>query len=272
MTTIYMTLTRFAVMSGAYGNLPALEACITDSEEQQCRVRFFLGNAIGAFGNSDAVLDIIRNNFEITLAGNLEQEAALGSDGGEFGFTDPEDVEYSRRGFRYALESLGDVNRTWLGSWPEKVVLVLPRGRVLFVHGSPERSNEFLFESELDEERLLRWMDEERVFGLICDHTGLPWVRALPGGRFAANVGAVGLPANDGDPAAHYAIVDLLDLDRPVEIRRVEYPHDHWADRVEADGVDPAFTEPLRTGFWRIGVASLPEAERRAAEARRTSS
>jgi hypothetical protein len=40
-------LRRFAAMGGAYGNFPALKACLQDAKNQQCEALAFLGDSIG---------------------------------------------------------------------------------------------------------------------------------------------------------------------------------------------------------------------------------
>ena len=67
----------------------------------------------------------------------------------------------------------------------------------------------------------------------MVTHSGLPWVKPLPGGRFAANCGVVGKPDDDGDPAVHFAVVERSDDQAPapfaVRIERVTYAHAAWA-------------------------------------------
>ena len=109
---------------------------------------------------------------------------------------------------------------------------------------------------------MLGWLERYSAIALACTHTGLPWIRPLPGGRLAVNVGAVGKPDHDGDPAVHYAVLHLEPSGVRASLERVLYDAQSWADQLAAEGVDPIFTEPLRTGWWTIGVKSLPEAER----------
>ncbi len=58
-----------------------------------------------------------------------------------------------------------------------------------------------------------------------------------------------------------HALVELADEPR-IEIRRVAYDHEARATRMERAGIAPVFVEPIRTGVWTTGVASLPIAER----------
>ena len=57
-------LRRFAAMGGTYGNLPALKACLQDARNQQCEALAFLCDAIGYYGHSDEIVDLIRDHFD----------------------------------------------------------------------------------------------------------------------------------------------------------------------------------------------------------------
>ena len=137
-------------------------------------------------------------------------------------------------------------------------------GRLLLCHGSPDQTNEFLYESALNDDRLLGWLEQHDAVGLLCTHTGLPWVRMLPGGRFAANVGVTGKPDHDGDPAVHYAIVAEVSGETPSPvIQRVTYDHERWIEQLQSESVPSIFIQPLHTGRWTTGVESLPDSERK---------
>src|SRR5262249_25618898 len=142
-------------------------------------------------------------------------------------------------------------------------IVELEGGAALLCHGSPGYTSEFLYEAELDDLRLEAWLDRYGVRGFVCTHSGLPWVRLLKDGRFAINCGVVGKPDHDGDPAVHYALIDLpASGEAAIDIRRVSYDHEEWARTMEAAGIAPIFVEPVRTGVWTTGVASLPPSER----------
>lgn len=259
----FQNLRRFAAMGGAYGNVPALKACLQDARNQFCEALAFIGDAVGFCGHSDEIVDLIRNHFDILVAGNHEQQAAAGLTTCGCGYASPEDERLSCLAFERSLADLSESNRHWLGTWLDTGVIGSAAGRILLCHGSPAQTNEFLYESELDEQRLLNWLDEHQAVGFICTHSGLPWIRYLPDGRFAANCGVVGKPDHDGDLAVHYAVITVADASVfDVEIRRVEYDYLDWVSTLEREGVDPIFIEPIRTGVWTSGVDSLPLTER----------
>ena len=252
---------RIAVMGGSYGNVPALQACLDHADAQGCDLFIFLGDAIGCCGHSDETVDLIRERFDVFIAGNHEQQAASGALTCGCGYNSAEDEKWGCEAFRLSIESLSDANRDWLGKWPDLKVEDTAVGRLLLCHGSPDQTNEFLYESELNDDRLVQWLEEHDAVGLLCTHTGLPWVRMLPGGRFAANVGVTGKPDHDGDPAVHYAMVTCETISPVIE--RVTYDYERWIAQLERESVPAIFVEPLRTGRWTTGVESLPVAERK---------
>lgn len=250
-------------MGGAYGNLAALDACLGDAARMGAERKAFTGDSIGCCGHSDAVVSRIAAGFDLFVAGNHEQQAVVGSKSCGCGYSSPEDEKISCESFEIAVAGLGEPSRQVLAAWPNEQIVELEGGPVLLCHGSPGATAEFLYEVELDDLRLEAWLDHFGVRGFVCTHSGLPFVRHLRGGRFAVNCGVIGKPDHDGDPAVHYALIDLPAGGSPsIEIRRVEYDHESWARQMEEAGIAPIFVEPVRTGVWTTGVASLPPGER----------
>lgn len=254
---------RIAVMGGAYGNLLALEACLADAASAGADCRAFLGDSIGCCGHSNEVVEMIRSGFDLFVAGNHEQQAVARSTSCGCGYSSADDEKISCEAFEIAVSALSEQSRDWLALWPNHTVVEMEGGRVLLCHGSPGYTSEFLYEAEVDDLRLEAWLDHFSVQGLVCTHSGLPFLRRLRNGRFAVNCGVVGKADHDGDPAVHYALIDLAVPGEPhIEIRRVEYDYEQWARTMENAGIAPIFVEPIRTGVWTSGVASLPASER----------
>jgi diadenosine tetraphosphatase ApaH/serine/threonine PP2A family protein phosphatase len=251
---------QLALMGGAYGNLPALTACVEDARAQGCDGFFFLGDAIGFAGHSDEVVEYVFAQFDIFLAGNLESQAAGGYTSCACGYGAEEDEITGCRSFEWSLRSLGERNREKLDQLAEQALVATPAGTILLCHGSPEVQNEFLYASTTSDERLLDWLDRYGVQGIACTHTGIPWCRQLSDGRIFVNCGVTGKPDHDGDPAVHYAIV-TTEGGFAATIRRIPYAHTSFATQLEEEGVEDIFVSPLRTGIWTCGVKSLPVAE-----------
>jgi diadenosine tetraphosphatase ApaH/serine/threonine PP2A family protein phosphatase len=273
-------ITRLAVFGGSYGNVPALRACLDHARAQGCDGFAFIGDATGCCGHSDEVIALIRENCPILVAGNYEQKAAAGQEDCGCNYTNDEDNHYGGIAHLWAMRTLSEENRAWLGTWPDLALVKSARGTILLCHGSPGQTNEFLYESELDDTRLEAWLDAFGAVGFVCTHSGFPWIRRLPGGRFAVNCGVSGKPDHDHDAAVHYATIALpptppcpastpsaptaenAPAAAQLNIERVEYDHLAWADQLDSEGVDDVFTIPVRNGVWTCGLLSMPSTER----------
>ena len=254
-----------ALMGGIYGNVPALEACLTDARSQGVGLYALLGDMTGCCGHSDETIAEVRKHFQVVIAGNHEQKAAEGALVCGCGYSNPDDEKYGCMAHQYAMDGLSEEHRAWLQTLPDAGLIETSKGNLFLCHGSPAQTNEFLYESQLDDTQLESWLTTYGAIGFGCTHTGLPWVRRLSGDRFAVNCGVVGKSDHDGDPAVHYALLRQKDSGFAAEIRLVEYDHEEWARQMEKEGVDHIFIAPLRTGIWTTGVASMPDWEQQRA-------
>lgn len=254
-----------ALIGGAYGNVPALRACLEDARAAGCRAIAFLGDLVGCCGHSDEVLALAMEAGDFFIAGNLEREAARGSTACGCGYTSAEDERASCQAMDAVLRSYTAARwNALLDSWPEVARVQTTAGALLLCHGSPDRQNEFLYDSTTPDTRLESWLSQHHADLLACTHTGLPWMRSLSGGRTAINIGVAGKPDHDGDPAVHYAIIRADEKGGlNAELRRVAYNHPAWCAQLRREGIGELFITPLETGRWTIGLSSLPERERR---------
>jgi hypothetical protein len=254
---------RIAVMGGAYGNVPALQACIDDAHEKDCQSLAFIGDAIGCCGHSAEILALIHRNFSILVAGNHEQQAASGQSTCGCGYTSEEDERLGCQAFELAQKGLTDDHRDWLQTWPVEVLLQTSAGPMLLCHGSPERTNEFLYLSEFSKARWKHYLEARQITGFVCTHTGLPWIQRVSNSHFAVNCGVVGKPDHDGQTAVHYGILDFSSYGAvTASIESVRYNEIAWAQQLRLQGVPDIFIAPLETGVWTTGLLSLPMAER----------
>src|SRR5262249_51828037 len=147
---------------------------------------------------------------------------------------------------------------------------------VRMAHGSPRRTNEFLWESTSADPFLARLLDRSGVGErpaevLLVTHTGIPWQRRLPDGRLVANVGAIGRPANDRSTDLRYALVTIgapsaaptVAADAvSIEMIRVAYDHERLAAEMRAEHLPEEFVETILTGWWTTCLEILPPKER----------
>src|SRR5262249_42962826 len=111
---------KLAAMGGAYGNLEALQACLSDAATQGAGIKAFLGDSIGCCAHSNEVVGMIRSGFDRFVAGNHEQQAVARSNSCGCGYSSAEDERISCEAFELATQGLSDESREWLGTWPNE--------------------------------------------------------------------------------------------------------------------------------------------------------
>ena len=118
--------------------------------------------------------------------------------------------------------------------------------RVVLVHGSPRRINEYLYEDR-PEKSIKRLLDEVGADVIVCGHTHIPYDRGLSNGRRLINAGSVGKP-KDNNPQACYVILTAENRQPNVEFIRVDYDVEQAAQAIEATDMPHEFAAMLRAG------------------------
>jgi hypothetical protein len=139
---------------------------------------------------------------------------------------------------------------------------MLGRYRLLLCHGSPRRTNEFLWESTTSDHFLGYLLTTYEADVILATHTGIKWHRALPGDRHFVNVGVLGRPENDGRTNVWYALVSA-EPDLRVKFVPVVYDHERLAHEMRSERLPEEFVETVLTGWWTTCLEVLPAKERR---------
>lgn len=253
---------RLAAIGGVYSNHVALEATLADVDDRAADQVWCLGD-LGGFGpHPDRAIEALRAAGVPSLRGNYDDSVGHGHEDCGCGYLDARDRRFAQIAYDYTLARTSQPHRAWLRTLPETHRFETGGWRVLLCHGSPRRVNEFLWDSSCSD-AFLSWLCDTRSADVIvCAHSGLPWHRALPGGRHVINAGAIGRPANDGRTEVAYAEIEL-GASVTVEQRRVAYDHDALAREMEDEGLPREFVATIRTGWWTTCLENLPAKERR---------
>ena len=113
--------------------------------------------------------------------------------------------------------------------------------RLLLVHGSPRRINEYLYEDKPDVtfDRIAAAADADVI---VCGHTHRPYDKAVGDARFI-NVGSAGKP-KDGDPRACWVLFDTAT--GKAQIHRVPYDVERAASSILASDLPAVFAVQVR--------------------------
>lgn len=236
---------RICVVADIHANLVALEAVLADAQRRRPDRYVCLGDVIGYGPNPVECLhalrelraEVVQGNHEAGLLGDLTTE--------RFNAFALLALEHNR-----LLLSASDLD--YLRSFRSQVLV---ENQALFVHGSPEDRDEYVF----SEERMREVIDQQLTWISACGHTHYQYVFdgliAEPGPiddyplrrdrHYSFNPGSVGQP-RDRDPRSAYA---LLDLERAeLSLLRVEYDVQLAARRIKEAGLPPYLGDRLLRG------------------------
>ncbi len=234
------------IFGDIHANLPALEVVLTDMDERHLQNRYCLGDLVGYGTFPNEVTSAIRSSGVPCIMGNYDQ--GVGNDSDDCGCAYKTEVEEERgkRSIAWTNAHTTANNKQFLRELPAHIPLQLGNRRVLIVHGSPRKINEYLYENRPDSsfEHLL---DTTNIEVLICGHTHLPYHKVLPSGRHVINAGSVGKP-KDGDNRACYVVVSIEGERLTAEFERVPYDIERAVQAIEASDMPHEFAAMLREG------------------------
>jgi predicted phosphodiesterase len=265
---------RIAVFGGIYSNYLALDAALRDVKKRGVDACFCLGD-LGAFGPyPDRVFPLLDEANVQCIQGNYDHSIGNELADCQCGYTDPRDNHFARISYDYTLNNTSSENRRWLKGLPSQKCLQLGHYRLLLCHGSPRRTNEFLWESTTSTHFLNYLLDTYDTDVVLATHTGLKWHRS--GGKFETcptaegvsrdchfvNVGVLGRPENDGRTNVWYTLLEA-NPDLTVTFVPVEYDHHRLASDMREEGLPEEFIATILTGWWTTCLEILPAKERR---------
>jgi predicted phosphodiesterase len=253
---------RIAVFGGVYSNYLALEAALRDVGTRGVDACFCLGD-LGAFGPCpDRVFPLLHEAKVQCIQGNYDYSVGNELPDCQCGYTDPRDNHFARLSYAYTLDHTNSENRLWMKELPAQSRLRLGKFDVLMCHGSPRRTNEFLWESTTSTHFLKYLTQKHEADVILATHTGIKWHRRLSNDRHFVNVGVLGRPENDGRTNVWYTILEAQP-DLKVEFVPVEYDHHRLSNEMSKEKLPDEFVETIQTGWWTTCLEILPAKERK---------
>ena len=237
---------RIAIFSDIHGNLPALDAVLADlAAQSEIERTYCLGDLVGYAPFPNEVTERIRASGIPTIVGNYDDGTGFDRDDCGCAYKEPEAKALGDRSFAWTKAHVTEENKSFLRALPREIRLTLAGVRILLVHGSPRRVNEYLYEDRpvASFQRLAAASDADVI---VFGHTHIPYTKRVDGVLFV-NIGSVGKP-KDGDPRACYIILELRDGNVDVHYRRVAYPVETVADAIRRSELPDAFATMLESG------------------------
>jgi predicted phosphodiesterase len=205
---------------------------------------YCLGDLVGYGPRPNEVISLLKTLEIPTVMGNYDD--GVGYERGDCGcaYTTTQEREDGQVSIDWTTRMVTPVNKEYLRSLEKDIMVEAEGRRLLLVHGSPRRVNEYLYEDR-SEASLRRILEPLGIDALVCGHTHKPYHRVV-GGVHIINDGSVGKP-KDGEPRACYALINIA-AEIGVEFRRIEYPVNSVADEIKEAGLPSDFADALITG------------------------
>lgn len=222
------TVSKVAVISDIHGNLPALEAVLTEIAHAKPDL-IVVGGDVASGPMPGATIDRLMafGGQTLFIRGNADREVVARYD-------DPSnstelDANAAEQSAAWTAQQISRAHRDFLAGFVKTVALeIAGLGPTLFCHGSP-RSDEEIITAITPDERMRELLTGVMQSVVVCGHTHVQFDRTAAGKR-VVNAGSVGMPY-EGRPGAYWAV-----LGSDVTLRCTKYDFERAAALVRASG------------------------------------
>lgn len=241
------------VFGGPYSNLHALDALLAEAGRLGISPGNMIstGDLVAYCADARGVVDRFRETGMRFIRGNCEDQVAAGAADCGCGFAPGGECDrLSADWFAHAMRELDDERRAFLGAAPERLDVVMNGLRIAVVHGAATQQNRFVFASTPARVKAAD-LDLLGADAIFAGHSGLPFSQSIDG-RLWHNAGALGMPANEGDPRVWYSLVSAGDEPGAlvIEHRALSYDHAGAAQAMARAGLAPEYARTLVDGLW----------------------
>jgi putative phosphoesterase len=235
---------RIGIISDIHGNLPALEAVLQDIKARRLDAVYCLGDLVGYAPFPNEVTERIRAQGIPTIIGNYDDGVGFDRDECGCAYRDPIERQLGDQSFAWSKAHVTAENKAFLRRLVKELRFDADGKRVLLVHGSPRKINEYLFEDRpvSSFQRLAASSDADII---VFGHTHRPYTKVVDGTLFV-NAGSVGKP-KDGDWRACYALLEPT-AGEPVTFVRLEYDVNLVAAAIRASELPDHFALDIERG------------------------
>jgi len=213
-------MTRLAILADLHGNLPALEAVLTDLAQFQVNQIIVAGDVINWGPFSAAVTErVVREGWPVIRGNNEYYLLDYNTSRAPAEWRDPHHFPM----LPWLNAQLTGRWHNIIAAWPDTLRLCYPNTPPLrVVHGSFRRNSDSIYPNVTPEkiERMLASVEEEWV---IAGHTHI--AMAITRGRWTVfNPGSVGVPL-DGQLSASYMLLEGNEAGWTPTFRRVPFDY-----------------------------------------------
>jgi len=250
---------RYALISDIHGNLPALDAVLSDIAEQRTDATYHLGDLVGYAPWPNEVVARIAERGIGGIGGNYDSTVATDYKHCGCRYEDPHQEALSHLSYAWTRAHVTDETKRALGALPFRIDLRPLGGHIAgpvltLLHGNQTLNTVYVTADRPDDflSKMAAAVNARAGDVVAFGHTHIAWHRTVDGVHFV-NTGSVGRP-KDGDPRAGYVVVDVSHSGVDVQLHRVAYDVEKSASAIEASGLPGEFAEHLRRGSTAVAA------------------
>ena len=245
---------RCALISDIHGNLPALDAVLSDiAARSDVDAIYHLGDLVGYAPWPNEVIATLRAAAIPGVAGNYDSTVATAYKHCGCRAENAAEEALAHASFAWTLTHVTEDSKRYLRGLPFRMD-IRPLGghasgpTIRLVHGSDVLNTVYVTEDRTDDFilKMAAGMGARDGDAVCFGHTHKPWHRVVQG-IHVVNTGSVGRP-KDGDARAGYAILTMDETTRSVEHVRVTYDVEAAVRGILASGLPSEFADFLRAG------------------------
>lgn len=206
---------KIAVISDIHANIYALMNLLKNIDDENVDTIICLGDLVGYGPHPNEVISIIRKRNILCIKGNYDSSVV----DNEYSYI--RETSINSFSLPWTVNELRTENRLFLENLPSTFSLNIANKKLLFVHGSPNKVNEYLMEDGDNTIEVINSMDADV---LICAHTHLPVIKKFDT-KVYINCGSVGKP-KIGRPNSTYCILNIT-KENGVQAKIKEIPYEY---------------------------------------------
>lgn len=232
---------RVAALADIHGNLPALEAVLTEVEREAPDLIAFCGDVASGPMPAETIDRLMKFERARFVRGNADRGLVE-----EFDGKPPSELPGPFAD--WAAKQITPAQRDFLASFEATVTVddVDGLGRVLFCHATPQNDVD-VFSAATPADRVRKLIGKVDADAVVCGHTHIQFDLLFDGLRII-NPGSVGMPY--GEPGAYWAV-----LGPGVRLRRADYDRESAAARIQK------LSWPNANEFAQKNVLRVPSVE-----------
>lgn len=235
---------KIGLISDIHGNLLALKEVLKDIESKNIHEIYCLGDLVGYGPCPNEVINMIKERDIPTVQGNYDEKVTKDFDRTSSKNNQIDSLTIKEQILLWTQDNISIENMKWLESLSEKIEFEVEGKKVLLVHGSPRKNNEYLYEDSTELNEIGDIID---VDIMACGHTHTAYHKVV-NGIHMINPGTVGRPKS-GKPNITYMILNITEQNIDTEIVELEYDYETVARAIEDSDLPSEMAEKIRKGI-----------------------